>query len=84
MKRSGVASVRLSHLVRQSRRAAGLLLWAPRAGDNDRLLHGAYPQQHGSQQQMRAVSRLQRRRRLNTDLFITKMNNAQRDFCNTS
>jgi len=48
---------------------AGLLLWATRAGDIDRLLHGAlqqarppfdpYPQQHGAQQQMQAVSRLQ-------------------------
>jgi len=27
--------------VPQSRRAAGLLLWAPQAGDIDRLLHGA-------------------------------------------
>jgi len=42
-------------------RAAGLLLGAPRAGDIDRQQrapqHGA--QQHGGQQQMRAVSRLQ-------------------------
>jgi len=54
------------------RRAACLLLGAPRAGDIDRLLHGhrapaagagrlaaTAPQQHGAQQQMRAVSRLQ-------------------------
>ena len=47
------------------RHAAGLLLRAPRAGCIDRLLYGAqqtwplfnaYPQQHGGQQQMRAVS----------------------------
>jgi len=43
--------------------AAGLLLWAPQigVGDIDRLLRQArppfdpYPQQHGGQQQMRAV-----------------------------
>jgi len=50
-------------------RAAGLLLWAPRAGDIDRLLLGASAagaapfdpnsQHHGGQQQMRAVSRCQ-------------------------
>jgi len=34
-------SVCLSHLASQPRRAAGLLLWARRAGDIDRLLHGA-------------------------------------------
>jgi len=33
--------------------AAGLLLWARRAGNIDRLLHA------GAQQQMRAVSRCQ-------------------------
>jgi len=38
-------------------RAAGLLLGAPRAGNIDRQRREA--QQHGAQQQMRAVSRLQ-------------------------
>ena len=52
-------------------RAAGLLLWAPRTGDIDRLLHGASAagaaafrslsadargRKHGDQQQMLAVS----------------------------
>jgi len=43
--------------------AAGLLLWARRAADIGRLLHGAgrpaatAPQQHGAQQHMRAVPR---------------------------
>jgi len=41
--------------------AAGLLLWARRAGDIDRLLHGwrsaAVAPQHGAQQQMRAMPR---------------------------
>ena len=45
-------SVRLSHPA-----AAGLLLWARRPGDIDRLLHGrrtaAATLQHGAQQQMR-------------------------------
>jgi len=41
-----------------------LLLRARQAGDIDRLLHGRHPaatapQQHGAQQQMRAVSRFQ-------------------------
>jgi len=39
-------------------RAARLLLWAQRAGDIDRLLHGGRRNstaQHGPQQQMRAV-----------------------------
>jgi len=45
-------------------RAAGLLLWARRLGDIDRLLHGrcrsnAGPQHGGAQQQMRAAPRLQ-------------------------
>ena len=46
------------------------------AGDIDRLLHSPpaagdpYPQQHGAQQQMPAVSRIQRRRKLNTDLLV--------------
>jgi len=43
--------------------AAGLLLCARWAGDIDRLLHArrsaAVAPQHGAQQQMRAVSRLQ-------------------------
>jgi len=33
-------SVCLSHLVPPPRRAAGLLLWFPRDGDINRLLHG--------------------------------------------
>jgi len=46
-------------------RAAGLLLWARLAGDIERLLHGwrrsTLPvPQHGAQQQMRAVPRIQR------------------------
>ena len=49
-------SVRLSHL------STGLLLWVRRAGDVERqrrvlMQHGA--QQHGGQQQLRAVSRCQ-------------------------
>jgi len=40
-------------------RAAGLLLWARRAGDIDRLLHGrrrsSTGPQHGEPQKMRAV-----------------------------
>jgi len=64
----GTVSVRLSvwPCYRQlQQRAAGLLLWARRAGGIDRLLHGrrpaaTAPQQHGAQQQMRgAVSRFQ-------------------------
>jgi len=43
--------------------AAGLLLWARRPGDIDRLLHSrrsaAAAPQHGTQQQMRAVARCQ-------------------------
>jgi len=45
-------------------RAAGLLLWARRVGDIDRLLHGrrrsSTGPQHGVQQQMRAMPRFQR------------------------
>jgi len=45
-------------------RAAGLLLWARRVADIDRLLHGrrrsSTEPQHGVQQQMRAVPRFQR------------------------
>jgi len=40
-------------------RAARLLLWAQRAGDIDRLLHGGRRNsttQHGPQQQMRRLS----------------------------
>ena len=53
MQLSGVRPfVRLSHPA-----AAGLLLWARRPGDIDRLLHGrrtaAATLQHGAQQQMR-------------------------------
>jgi len=45
-------------------RGTGLLLWARRAEDIDRLLHGrgpgaTAPQQHAGKQHMRAVSRLQ-------------------------
>ena len=47
-------------------RAAGLLLWARRVADIDRLLHGrrrsSTGPQHGAQQQMRAVPRFQRTR----------------------
>jgi len=54
-------SVRLSvHLYRPlQQRAAGLLLGAPKAGDIDRQRQAAGAQQHGAQQQMRAMSRLQ-------------------------
>jgi len=44
-------------------RAVGLLLWARQIGYIDRLLHGgrrsSTEPQHGAQQQMRAVPRLQ-------------------------
>jgi len=40
-------------------RAAGLLLWARRIGDIDRLLHGRRRSSTEPQQQMRAVPRLQ-------------------------
>jgi len=39
--------------------AAAALLWARRAGDIDRLLHGRRCLQQGAQQRMRAVTRLQ-------------------------
>jgi len=57
-------SVRLSVCPIRSlqQRAPGLLLWARRVGDIDRLLHGrrrsSTGPQHGAQQQMRAVPRL--------------------------
>ena len=55
-----LASVRLSKRPPHAA-AAGLLLWARRSGDIDRLLHGrrsaAAAPQHGAQQQMRAVPR---------------------------
>ena len=53
-------------------RAAGLLLWARRVGDIDRLLHGQHHSsmepQHGAQQQMRVVPCSCRK--LDTDLFV--------------
>jgi len=60
----------ISHYRPLQQLAAGLLLWARREGDIDRLLHGdrrpaaTAPQQHGAQQhsgqqQRRAVSRFQ-------------------------
>jgi len=58
-------SVRLSVcLIRPLQQcAAGLLLWARRVGDIDRLLHdrrrSSTGPQHGAQQQMRVVPRLQ-------------------------
>ena len=51
--------------------AAGLLLWARRSGDIDRAPIPGTAQQHGVQQQMRAVSRCQlNSRKLNTDLLM--------------
>jgi len=50
-------SVRPIYLMQQ--RAAGLLLWARRIGDIDRLLHGRRRSSTEPQQQMRAVPRLQ-------------------------
>jgi len=66
MKRYGTVSVCLSVCPtrRLQQRAAGLLLWARRVGDIDRLLHGlrgsSTGQQHATQQQTRAVPRFQR------------------------
>ena len=60
----------------QQHGAVSLLLWAPPAGNIDRLQQARppsdpYPQQHGGgQQQVRTVSRLQRSRKLNTELFL--------------
>ena len=65
---NGTVSVRLSvcpvYRPRQQC-ASGLLLCAPLPGDIDRLLQQAMAQQHGSQQQMRAVSRCSWRMKLN-------------------
>ena len=74
-------SASLSHSPAQLR-AAGLLLWAPLAGDIDRLLHGASAAgaaafrststaARRSAANASTVSCLQRRRKLNTDLLET-------------
>jgi len=42
-------------------RAAGLLLWAPRAGDIDRLLHGASAADAAASRSMSAAARRARR-----------------------
>jgi len=84
MKLSGVRlSACLSHLVLQPRRAAGLLLCPPCRQtisidcctahlQQARPPFDLYPHQSGSQQQMRAVSCLQRRRKLNTGLLLCR------------